>query len=107
MEIKSCDWIGATEDRRSKNCSIQNVIDNCPQACRLCCDDDEDFRLEIKGGDFIQCEWISQKEARQKRYCGKKVGKKAAENAGALITNKCGESCGRCAAPSSMPSIVV
>ena len=99
VEKKSCNWIGQTNDRRSNNCSIQSVIDNCPQACRLCCDDDEDFRLKVKGGELKQCQWISQKEERQKKYCGKIVGKNAANNAGALITNKCGESCGRCAAP--------
>jgi len=89
VEKKSCDWIGSTEDRRSMNCSIQNVVDNCPQACRVCCGDDEDFRLETDRGVALQCKWLSRKVIRRQRYCERKQN-------GALVTNKCGESCGRC-----------
>jgi len=101
---KSCNWIGSTEDRRSNNCNIQNVVENCPQACRLCCDDDEEFMYETDRGIFRQCKWLSQNEDRQKRYCGKRGGKVGGKKDGALIENKCGISCSRCGYPSSMPS---
>lgn len=101
-EHKSCDWIGSTEARRSNNCDIQDVAENCPQACRLCCEDDEDFMYKAEGG-FRGCKWLYQHETRQKKYCGKKGGKSGKKN-GALIENKCGISCSRCGYPSSMPS---
>ena len=68
--LKTCDWIGLTSARRSNNCSIENVIDNCPQACRLCCDDDEDFRVETDRGNLQQCKWLSREKVRRDRYCG-------------------------------------
>ena len=50
---RSCSWIRASETRRRKNCLDIDVMNNCPQSCGACCEDDAMYTLTASNGE--QC----------------------------------------------------
>jgi hypothetical protein len=63
-----CKWIRNKEERRKDFCTRNaEVPRECPQACGVCCEDDEDYAVDRKKTQT--CAWIKEKGWRREKYC--------------------------------------
>eukprot|EP00979_Chaetoceros_neogracilis_P011256 scaffold2727_cov275-Chaetoceros_neogracile.AAC.27 len=53
-EGNDCRWIGQEEVRRQQYCLDSNVVENCPQVCGKCCEDDAEFTFTFTKN----CSWL-------------------------------------------------
>jgi len=109
----TCKQIRNNNKRRQRLCLDDDVRHNCPQACGICCKDDETYTFK-HGWNKTQknCLWIAKRPIRIQRLCGKDKSLNGRE-----IRDACPKSCNVCkdlvepsddpsASPSSMPSSV-
>lgn len=80
--LRTCSLIGRLDTSyRLKLCQVQEVMDNCPTACGLCCEDDASFEIEIHHNNntyYRGCSWLTDNpmltKLRQETYCEKVIG---------------------------------
>ena len=90
--IHDCEWIMENSNRREKHCPIQEVRDNCPIACGVCCEDRIDFLFEFpigNGEDLKNCSWLLHND---KTQC-------LSESNGVKMMYACPKSCNACQDP--------
>jgi len=97
----TCKWIRNDEDRRQKFCPRPGVVDACPQACGVCCENDLAYAFTVNGVSR-DCAWIST-TALQSAHCGTRQN-------GRMIRDACPVACDRCqnnVTPAPSPSTPV
>jgi len=90
--LHDCAWIMQNSNRRDNHCPIQEVRDNCPIACGLCCEDRADFLFEFPIGndeDLKNCSWLLHND---KTQC-------LSEFNGIKMMYACPKSCNACQDP--------
>ena len=90
--LHDCTWIMQNSNRRENHCPIQEVRDNCPIACGLCCEDRADFLFEFPIGndeDLKNCSWLLHND---KTQC-------LSEFNGIKMMYACPKSCNACQDP--------
>lgn len=70
---QSCNSIRLiNEEKRTEYCSLNDEVRNaCPQACGLCCEDNDDYTFLTNKGTKASCAWLTEKEKdhRPGKYC--------------------------------------
>ena len=89
---RTCHWMSMEDERRRLFCPIEDVRNNCPFACGLCCEDDDQYTFKIKRGVEKRCKWLAKKTVRQDRYCDEVID-------GMVVSDSCPSACGTCKAP--------
>ncbi len=74
-KLRPCSNIRINETRRQTLCLIAEVVNNCPQTCGVCCEDDPDFEFPLDLlNKSVDCSWITTNEnkvdIRRDNYCG-------------------------------------
>ncbi len=56
----TCSSLRLDETRRQKSCLNEEVRDNCPKTCGLCCEDDDqyEFKINDSGPELGDCTWL-------------------------------------------------
>ena len=86
----TCTKIGFMEQRRQKLCQHDDVRNECPQTCGLCCEDDLDYAVVSPwNGKLLDCETIQNGERVQLKYCEKWYDKQLVKNACPVACNAC------------------
>ena len=87
----TCNWIRNVESRREDFCNRNDEVkEECPQACGVCCEDDETYSMDSDGEKT--CAWVAYSDARISQFCGKyKNGK--------MVRDACPVTCDRCLEP--------
>ncbi len=71
---RPCSNIRIKETRRQTLCLLDEVRENCPQSCGICCEDDPDFTFPLNNifGTSQDCAWITKNniDIRRGNYCG-------------------------------------
>lgn len=95
-----CQWVRMREYRRKALCKLDDVEENCPQSCGICCDNDPKYKI-FNSRNQVNCGWIvrnqSNKLNRREKFCDR-------YNGGTMVRNACPESCDLCFMPTSVPS---
>jgi len=91
-EGKSCKWVENKEDRRERLCKLEEVHENCPITCGICCEDDQFFHFEDIGGEDVHCKWITDNSERKDKWCSESFN-------GKMIRDSCPYSCDQCSLP--------
>jgi len=101
---KSCKWVRNQEPRRQRNCKRDDVHNNCPISCGLCCEDDPTYTFDAGESTGERCcAWIAEHpDSRTDTYCDKYIS-------GQMVRNACPKTCGLCkdyvsVEPSSPPT---
>lgn len=89
---RTCHWMGLQEERRYLFCQSEEVRNNCPFSCGVCCKDDSEYTFTINRGEQKKCIWLGKKSARQDRYCDNVID-------GMSVSERCPKACGRCKSP--------
>lgn len=94
---RSCSWIRFKEVRRVKHCGNDpDVAANCPQACGMCCDNDDSYMFFNDARNLVECEWITKNvkkaQARIAKYCPRIDNFENDVN----IRDACPKACGFC-----------
>jgi hypothetical protein len=70
---RSCHWIRFKEDRRQLQCQDPDVMQNCPQVCGTCCDDDPGYVFVNNNDVRVSCSYIAKNPKRiiprRRAYC--------------------------------------
>lgn len=70
---RSCSWIRFKEARRTVQCQDPDVVQNCPQTCGVCCDDDPSYIFDTNFDLKVSCSWIVRNpgriDKRRSTYC--------------------------------------
>lgn len=74
---RDCQNIRIDDFRREQLCIFEEVSQNCPQTCGLCCEDDGEYEFKIKRRTegkprtrvTKKCKWLGNKVSRQEKYC--------------------------------------
>jgi hypothetical protein len=86
-----CKWIRNKEERRKDYCTRNaQVPQECPQACGLCCEDDEDYTMDKEG--VQSCAWIKAKKWRKEKFC-------PMFERGRKVQDACPKTCKKCLDP--------
>mmetsp|Transcript_7410 Transcript_7410/g.9421 ORF Transcript_7410/g.9421 Transcript_7410/m.9421 type:complete len:148 (+) Transcript_7410:135-578(+) len=100
VKPRSCKNIRIKESRRQRLCQVQEVRDNCPQTCGICCENDSQYvfnRSNSYSDDVLlgDCSWLTKhkdnQEERITKYCGN-----TDSNNGRTVRDGCPVSCGFC-----------
>lgn len=71
---RSCVWIRFLESRRVEHCVDPEVLNECPQTCGQCCDNDRTYKFMTSFDKTVNCKWISKNakkiEIRRATWCG-------------------------------------
>ena len=62
-----CRTIRQREKHRISFCLEDEVRENCPQTCGICCEDDPTYKFETTYGDDKDCDWLARKDIRKYR----------------------------------------
>jgi hypothetical protein len=99
--LRTCSLIGRLETSyRQKICQVQEVMDNCPAVCGICCEDDASFEIVVNQNNtqyYRGCSWLtedpSMMKIRQESYCENVIGgnEKTARNYCTYSCNACPE----------------
>ena len=70
---ENCHSIYNDEDLRQDLCRNEEVKDNCPLACGLCCSNDPSYTFKTKYGNQTRkdCEWLEDRDIRSFLHCSK------------------------------------
>ena len=86
---RTCHWMGLNDERRRLFCLNDEVQENCPFSCGLCCHDDNQFKFDVDIGGQKKCRWLSKKQVRKNKYCDKVAD-------GMAVNDSCPSACGTC-----------
>jgi len=85
----SCLWVRYEESRRQLYCADVVVSEACPQACGVCCEDDESYEFTKGKGKLKNCNWIGKATDRPTKWCNR-------ERENKLVKEACPSTCDVC-----------
>lgn len=95
VKPRSCKNIRIKESRRQRLCQVQEVRDNCPQTCGICCENDSQYVFNRPNSYSVDCSWLTRNKYKQAtritNYCGN-----TDSNNGRTVRDGCPVSCGFC-----------
>lgn len=92
FEDYSCISIKTNETLRQSSCLNEQVRDNCPQTCGLCCENDPNFTFKVNGTipKRKTCEWLGKGQHYEfLNYCDFYQNKR-------MVKEACAKSCSFC-----------
>ncbi len=89
MKSYNCRRIRRNEKRRVTLCLEDEVRENCPQTCGICCENQPLYKFETNYDPDKDCDWLARREIRKSLYCGNFSNKRRVKEA-------CPVSCGIC-----------
>jgi len=85
----SCLWVRYEESRRQLYCADVVVSEACPQACGVCCEDDESYEFTDGSGKLKNCNWIGKATDRPTKWCNRERENKLVKEACHLTCDVC------------------
>jgi len=100
--LRTCSLIRRLETSyRQKLCQVQEVMDNCPSVCGVCCEDDASFEIMVNHNSskyYRGCSWLTEDpvltKTRQETHCEVIIG-----DYGKSVRHYCPYSCDACPEP--------
>mmetsp|Transcript_20140 Transcript_20140/g.24827 ORF Transcript_20140/g.24827 Transcript_20140/m.24827 type:complete len:369 (-) Transcript_20140:180-1286(-) len=68
-ESTTCLEIRLDEQRRQTACTDEEVRENCPQTCGICCSDSSSYTFRNQFGEEKDCVWLGSKDFHGYLYC--------------------------------------
>jgi hypothetical protein len=100
--LRTCSLIGRLDTSyRLKLCQVQEVMDNCPTVCGMCCEDDASYEIMVHHNNntyYRGCSWLTENpiltQLRKDTYCEQVIGDNEK-----TAWHYCPYSCGTCPEP--------